>query len=196
MYHLLILDESGSMHSIQNGIINSMKEIIQDIQRSNFEYPDLEHFVSLISFNSSGIKAILDKASVSRMSEIDLDTYKPQGGTPLYDAMGKSLILLKQHLFNREDNHVSVTILTDGEENASREFNSRDIRILVQSLKELGWEFVYIGTEHDVLRVSKDLAIDNCHSFHKSEAGLNKVREENRLFKEAMYLNISKGKKM
>lgn len=62
-----------------------------------------------------------------------------------------------------------VTILTDGEENASKEYTSTAISAFINSLKHRGWVFTYIGANHDVEKMAKSLNIFNHLSFQANE---------------------------
>jgi hypothetical protein len=64
-----------------------------------------------------------------------------------------------------------VTIITDGYENASHEYTHTAIRSLIESYKEQGWQFTYIGADHDVEQVAFSLNIDHSLQFDKTEAG-------------------------
>ena len=69
------------------------------------------------------------------------------------------------------DSLALVTIITDGYENASREYSLASIRALIESYKEQGWQFTYIGADHDVEQVSFSLHIDHHLKFEKTQAG-------------------------
>ena len=56
VYNLIILDESGSMESIRKTIINGFNEVVQTIKGIAIEFPEQEHYVTMITFNSLGIK--------------------------------------------------------------------------------------------------------------------------------------------
>lgn len=62
------------------------------------------------------------------MGEIDAQFYQPDASTPLYDAIGFSVNKLRQKLASKKDYNVLVTILTDGEENALREYSGAAAR--------------------------------------------------------------------
>ena len=117
----------------------------------------------------------------SKLKQIDDKTYKPNASTPLFDAMGFSINKLKQSLQGQTDFNVLVTILTDGEENASKEFSGNDIKKLVEELKQNRWTFTYIGTDHDVEKIAISLSINNTMLFEKNEAGIRKMfmKEQN-----------------
>lgn len=91
--------------------------------------------------------------------------------------MGYGINKLRQVLENQQDYNVLVTILTDGEENSSVEYSKQAINQLVNNLKETGWTFTYIGTDHDVEKAALDLSISNTMKFEKNETALNVMFE-------------------
>lgn len=169
VHNLIILDESGSMESIKNNIVSGFNELVETIKGIEKQYPEQEHFISFVSFNGLGIKEHIFLEPVSKLKKIDHKKYRPNACTPLLDAMGFSINKLKQSLEERQaDFNVLVTILTDGEENSSREFSGYQIRALVEELKQKRWTFTYIGTDHDVERVAISLSIENTMVFEKN----------------------------
>ncbi|GAB1370152.1 hypothetical protein MASR1M45_02100 [Candidatus Kapaibacterium sp.] len=89
--------------------------------------------------------------------------------------MGFSINKLKQALQGQTDYNVLVTILTDGEENASIEFSCNDIKKLVEELKQNRWTFTYIGTDHDVEKIAFSLSIDNTMIFKKNATDIKRM---------------------
>ena len=65
---------------------------------------------------------------------------------------------------------VVVTIITDGYENDSHEYNLTGVKSLIEHLKKEGWSFAYMGTDHDVEGVTVSLSITNVVKFEKTEA--------------------------
>lgn len=175
MHNLIILDESGSMSSIKNTIIQGFNELVQTIQGIEKQFPEQEHFVSFVSFNSMGQKLLHFIDPASTLKQIDDKSYNPDAMTPLFDAMGFSINKLKQALQGQTDYNVLVTILTDGEENDSKEFSGSDIKKLVEELKQNRWTFTYIGTDHDVEKIAVSLSINNTMVFEKNEADIKKM---------------------
>jgi uncharacterized protein YegL len=116
-----------------------------------------------------------------KLKQINNNSYNPEASTPLFDAMGFSINKLKQTLQNQTDYNVLVTILTDGEENASKEFESNEIKRLVEELKQNRWTFTYIGTDHDVNKIASSLSINNTMVFKKNEEDIKNMflREQN-----------------
>lgn len=191
IHNLIILDESGSMESIKRAAINGMNETVQSIRDAQKKHDDQEHIVSLVSFNSSEIKGIYDCVPVAEVKELTDKEYVPDCCTPLYDAMGLSLNHLRAKV-NDEDK-VLVTIITDGEENSSSEYNSAAIKALVDSLKEKGWVFAYIGANQDVLKVAQTISITNVMNFSSTDFGTTSAIASLRKSRDRMFSRIADG---
>lgn len=175
VHNLIILDESGSMESIKKSIMQGFNEIVQTVKGIEKEYPEQEHYISLITFNGMGQKLLHFTDPVSKLEIIDDSRYKPMASTPLYDAMGFSFAKLRTVLENQTDYNVLVTILTDGEENASKEYTRLAIKILIEELKLKNWTFTYIGADHDVEKSSVSISISNTMMFSKDEENMKKM---------------------
>jgi uncharacterized protein YegL len=178
VHNLIILDESGSMESIKPSIINGFNELVQSIKGIQKQFPEQEHYISIISFNGLGNKVLHFMDDVSKLNTIDSSNYKPDAMTPLYDAMGFSFTKLKTELVSQTDYNVLVTILTDGEENASKEYTGSVIKNMIEELSEGNWTFTYIGTDHDVEKMATNLSIKNSMVFEKNVEGIKTMFEE------------------
>jgi len=186
VYNLIILDESGSMESIKKTIMNGFNEVVQTIKSVALEYPEQEHTVTFVSFNSgfitrmffpSGIKKIHENSKIESLNQIDDSTYRPNGGTPLFDAMGISILNLNSIIEkeNPKNYNVLVTILTDGEENASQEYSAESIKRMVEIFKSKNWTFTYIGANHDVDIFASRISINNVMKFETSEEDMQRM---------------------
>lgn len=178
IYNLIILDESGSMSSAYEATIHGFNQFLANLKSTAKAFEDQDHRVSFLSFNTSGRNYLADNNSVDNVRKLNHQNYRPNGGTPLYDAIGFSINKLREQLENKPDAKVLVSIFTDGFENASKEFNGTQIRNLVETLEEKGWTFTYIGTEHDVYSSAISINIKNSISFNKSMEGITAFFEE------------------
>jgi Mg-chelatase subunit ChlD len=172
VHNLIILDESGSMDSIKKTIIQGFNEIVQTVKGIEANFPEQEHFISLVTFNGLGQKVLHFTDPVKKLKQIDDAKYQPDASTPLYDAMGFSFKMLRKVLEFKPDHNVLVTILTDGEENASKEYSGRDIKKMIEELKLNRWTFTYIGTDHDVEKFAASISITNTMVFQKDEENM------------------------
>jgi len=175
IYNLIIVDESGSMGHLRQATLSGINETTDSIRSAQQEFAETqEHFFTLVSFNATSghpdVRTLIDCKPISEVGE-EFSDYMPHGCTPLYDAMGLSLIRLQEKVKDDKDASVVVTVLTDGLENASREWRGADLRRLIEQLKEEGWSFSYLGSAHDVKSVSDLLAIDNYVEFSHDIVG-------------------------
>ncbi len=168
IFNLVILDESGSMHSIKKEAIDSVNETIQTIRSAQKKHEEQEHFVSLVTFNDD-VKTACECVPVEEVKELTDETYQPNCCTALYDAMGVSLNALRKKV--AEDDKVLVTVVTDGYENASKEYSGQAIKALVDELKARGWVFAYIGANQDVEAVAATISITNVLNFETTSDG-------------------------
>lgn len=168
IFNLIIIDESGSMMSIKKEAIDSVNETIQTIRAAQDEYANQEHFVTLVTFNDK-VKTVYNCVPVAEVKELTDESYQPNCCTALYDAMGMSLTALRSNVANNDA--VLVTVVTDGEENASKEYSGKAIKALVDELKAKGWVFAYIGANQDVDAVAATISITNVMSWETSSIG-------------------------
>ena len=157
------------MTSIEKQAVDGVNETIQTIREAQNRHDSQEHYVTLVSFNTSETKVIYDGVPIDDVNELSGEDYKPNCCTPLYDAMGFSITELQKKL--GKDDKVLVTVITDGEENASEEYDGRAISSLVDKLKNEGWVFSYIGANQDVMKVASRISITNCIDFEASSVG-------------------------
>ncbi len=181
VHNLILLDESGSMESIKNTIIQGFNEIVQTVKGIALQYPEQEHLITFVTFNGLGIKTLHFCEPVEKLNLIDEEKYQPDASTPLYDAMGFSFAKLRKELQSKTEYNVLVTILTDGEENSSKEFSGAAIKQLVEELTQNDWTFTYIGADHDVEKFAVSISITNTMQFNKNEEDMKEmfVKEKN-----------------
>lgn len=188
IYNLVIIDESGSMWHIKQEAIDSVNETIQTIRSAQEKFDNQEHLVTLVTFNSD-VKIVYDCLPVSYVKELTDDSYLPNCSTALYDAMGSSITTLSHKV--KEGDKVLVTVVTDGQENASVEYSGAAVKALVDNFKSKGWVFAYIGANHDVKKVGADLSISNVMSFEASSAGTKRMSKKLNASRENLYCSIA-----
>ncbi len=171
VYNVIILDKSGSMSSIARQAIDGVNETIGSIKSAQRNNPDQKHLVTLVAFCGCEQKVIYDNVPAQEVRTLTAKDYRPCCMTPLYDAIGITISRVHDLKSNDPESLALVTVITDGYENASHEFTQSAIRALIESYKEQGWQFTYIGADHDVEAVSYSLNIDHHMQFDKTEAG-------------------------
>ena len=169
VHNLLILDESGSMQSIYRQALSGCNETIQSVRAADKRHDNQRHRFSLVAFNSTETRTILDDVPIAEVRDLTEEDYIPDAFTPLYDAMGRAINALERKV--KEGDRVLVTIITDGEENDSKEYSLEAIRGMTGRLREKGWTFIYMGANHDADIVATRLDIRNKLTFEATVTG-------------------------
>ncbi len=185
IFNLIILDESGSMYDMTQHTINGCNETINTIRTAQETYAEMQnHYVSIYAFQSGShipSRYLIKNQPIAEVSHINGKMYRPNGMTPLYDAVGSTLVDLKTIVKECELAIGSVTIITDGYENASRHYTHEKVARMIADLKEQGWKFNFIGANIDVDRTAASLNIDNALMFRQDEKGTREMfARENR----------------
>lgn len=177
--NLIIVDESGSMSLIKKQALMGLNETLHTVKRMQEKEPNAQQYVTLLTFNSDNTHYVFDNTPAKRTHTIRPSDYQPSGCTPLYDAIGRGVS--KVNAQTSTDDVVLVTIITDGEENSSTEFDLRMVKQLIEKMKTLKWTFTFIGTDNlDVERMAHEMAIDNHLEFKQDEEGTRRMFEVER----------------
>ena len=193
IFNLIILDESGSMERIKSATLSGFNEVVQTIKGASQQFSEQQHTVTLVTFNGLGITTHLENQPADQLTLLTEALFQPNASTPLYDAMGRSLLRL-EWLTEKETNYtVLVSILTDGEENASKEFTGQQVKAMIDRLKQHNWSFTYMGANHAVQQTAMSLSIEQSITFQTNEAGLKHLFEQERKGRISFYEKRSKG---
>ena len=151
VYNVIIMDRSGSMWDIQKSAIQGFNEVLGGIKADAEKYAQTQqHLFTFVLFDSNSIDNVYWNINPIEAKILTTKSYVPGASTPLYDAIGKTLALLQKEVEKDENPSVTITIITDGYENSSVEYEVRDIAKMIEHLKNEGWSFAYMGTDHDV----------------------------------------------
>lgn len=194
VFNLIILNESGSMDCVWAQTISNCNETLQTIFSAQKEfYATQDHFISIYTFQDAGplkSRYLLRNRPIAEARMLTAKDYRPNGCTPLYDAVGETLTDLEAVAETHDDAVASVTIITDGEENSSRRYSGSDVAKIISRLKEKGWNFNIIGANIDVESLAKDLHIDNTLKWEQTQEGTSsmgkKLNESQRSYYRAM----------
>lgn len=176
IYNVVILDKSGSMGSIKSAAVEGFNETLVGIKKAQEKFAETQqHYLSLVAFCGCEMKVLYDKVPISEAKLLDMNDYQPCCSTPLFDAMGFTLTDTRKHVKDLKDAMVVVTIITDGMENASKEYSGEAVKSLVDELRHEGWTFTYMGANQDAVEVAVSLSIRNARNFDYSSKGAKKA---------------------
>jgi hypothetical protein len=120
---------------------------------------------------------LYDNVKIKKATKLNKDIWRPRGSTALYDAIGKTVNTEKQNLDKLGDEKpakVLVCIVTDGQENASREYGNEQIKKLIKECEEDNWNFMYLGANQDAFSVGSSFGTShgNAYTYNASTAGV------------------------
>lgn len=172
IYNLVILDRSGSMMPLREAAIQGYNETLEVIRNAQKQY-DLEqqNHVTLTLFNNF-VTDIYDCDTVQNLPNLLKQDYRPNGMTAMLDAIGLSLGKLQSKLNKLENATAVVTIISDGLENASHIYTLDRVVKLIDSMKNQGVMFVFMGTNQNVQQTAEALHIDEYKSFPYTVEGM------------------------
>ncbi len=167
IYHLIV-DKSGSMSDCIDNTINGFNEQINKIQQLQREFAEQEITIGLTTFNDD-VNHHFFQYPAAVVKPLTRETYRPNGSTALYDAIGDSvrnIELIIEETSMVFDTTVVLVVLTDGYENASRKYRLQQIREMISRLEGTEkWTFSFIGATLDAVEVADQLAIKRQNSF-------------------------------
>lgn len=190
VFNLIIVDESGSMSIIRRQAFTGMNETLQTVRQLQKKYPEQEQHVTLVTFDTDHTTWHYDNTPASLTHDLSWEDYNPSSCTPLYDAMGKAISKVNAQVSTNDN--VLVTIITDGEENSSREWSLKMIRTMIEKLKKQNWTFTLIGTDTlDVENMAHLFSIDEHLKFKQTEEGTRAMFAKERSSRERYNQRLS-----
>ena len=147
---VFILDRSGSMGGLESDTIGGYNSLLEKQRKSEEKIK-----VTTVLFDDR-YELLHNREDIENVKPMTNEDYYVRGCTALYDAVGKTINLLK----NTSSEKVLMVITTDGLENASREFRGNDIRKIISQQKEKGWEFLFLGANIDSAETAERMGID------------------------------------
>jgi uncharacterized protein YegL len=168
-----LLDRSGSMDSIKSDTIGGFNSFINDQKED-----DTKCTFTMVQFDNE-YEVLHDFKDIQKVKNLTKNTYKPRGSTALLDALGNLIVTTGEKLLDMDENDrpekVLFIILTDGLENASKEYTTSQIMEMIKHQEEkYNWKFVYLGANQDAIKEASKFGIDsiNTLTFAYNEKGI------------------------
>jgi uncharacterized protein YegL len=155
----IVVDRSGSMDHCRSDAIQTINTYLSHLR----DDPIANLRMSLVLFDSEAIDTVRDRLPIAECPDLSWDEFEPRGGTPLLDAVGYAASLL-DCLSLRDERRILV-ILTDGLENASKEYTRERLCTLLQrKQRDDGWLVLYFGANHDSWNQANQIGIRSSHT--------------------------------
>ena len=162
---VVLLDASGSMEKMGKEPVDGINNFFKEQSKSG------EITATLAIFNDS-VKYLYENIKGPNIKELEYTDYKPNGMTALYDSIAHVVSTQKE----QNSENVIFIILTDGEENTSREYKRKDIKALITEMETVHkWKFVYLGANQDSFEVGVSIGIRTSGDYDYTPLGCRNV---------------------
>ncbi len=168
---VFILDRSGSMSGKESDTIGGFNSLVEKQRKE-----EGDAVVTVVLFDDQ-YEVLYDRVPLKDVPEMTTKEYYVRGSTALLDAVGKTVNHIKAVQDGTEEEvrpaKSLFVIITDGLENASREYRQSVVKNLIETRKKDGWEFLFIGANIDSVTEAAKIGIDadRAANFECSEAG-------------------------
>lgn len=166
----ILLDRTGSMATRWNEAVTSVNQYPEELKKQGVSEDD---YITLAVFDGwDGIRYdVLRSSKLRNWVPITNTEVTPRGNTPLYDAMQRIIARAE----SRGADKTVVVVMTDGEENASRETTREALRASVERIKARGWQIVYLGMNFDGFKQASLIGIPFQGTMAVADWGLNQA---------------------
>ena len=161
---VFVLDMSGSMKWLAPETIGGYNTMLADQKKED------------------GDIMVHDGVDIKNVQNLTDKEYRPEGMTAMLDAVGRTINHVGNRLADMPEEErpekVVFTIITDGYENASHEFDWNTVKEMIKHQREkYSWVFTFLGANIDTMQVSNDLGISSMLSktYRASKSGTGKV---------------------
>jgi hypothetical protein len=165
--NLILIDASGSMYSKEEDVKGGIRTLLEEIKDDMKRDKDVKTNTIICQFEGPGFFKVL--LNTSKRKDIDLsiaDNYRAGGSTALFDAIGEGFSLVQDN-----QDGVFVSILTDGEENSSREYTQKAIKKMLKNAKKKKWGITFMGTTEDAVKSAQSWGVSASNTFQFADSG-------------------------
>ncbi len=169
---VFILDRSGSMAGLESDTIGGFNGMLSKQKKEQGEA-----IVTTVLFDNL-YEILHDRINLAGVMNISDSDYYVRGCTALLDAIGKTISKIsnaQKHTAESErPAKTLVVIITDGLENASREYSAEKVKQMIETMqKDESWEFIFLGANIDAVKTAQSVGIraDRAANYHADGAG-------------------------
>jgi len=169
---VIVMDESGSMDNKKSDVIGGFNEFLKDQKDITNDTAS----AIFIKFNT-GVTVVNECKPIEQIAPLTDSTYRPGGGTALYDAVWEGVQLGEK--IEADVDRVLCLIMTDGEENSSRKITAAGIRELLKKKEDAGkWTFLYIGENPERWAKDTGISIGNVAQYNHNAPSTNFMMQQ------------------
>jgi hypothetical protein len=165
---ICLVDRSGSMDSVRDDSIGGFNAFLKEQQDSKHG----KCLLTYVQFDSQSIDTVHECKPIHRVPKLTHDTFVPRGGTPLREAMCKTIDDAGRRFAaldeDKRPGNVVFVVLTDGEENASGKGFTHEMlqeKVRIQT-DDFDWTFVFLAQNIDAFAAGRSIGVDMNNAKH------------------------------
>jgi hypothetical protein len=170
----MVLDRSGSMETIATDTVGGLNRFIKEQQAVPGDCT-----LIITHFDTNAIDTLRAIAPIKDIALINAAEFQPRGGTPLWDAIGKTIATTGDYLKSLPDaqrpDKIIFVVMTDGLENSSRDYTHPQVRDMIQHQTDVyKWQFVFLGANINSYAVGGAIGVAavNTMNYASNSAGV------------------------
>jgi len=176
---VVVMDRSGSMTTVASEMSGALNQLVKDQKK---EAGDKEVRFTLAKFDN---KYELEH-SLTPIDKVGPIKLSPRGATALYDAIGRTVAHIRdawkkenKRLGKPEEHRVVLTIVTDGYENASQEYDAAGVKKLLEQCEKDGWALMFLGANQDAIESARTIGISgqNAMSYNSNSNSVASISQ-------------------
>ncbi|GGZ22965.1 vWA domain-containing protein [Asticcacaulis endophyticus] len=175
----ILLDRTGSMSSMWAEALSSVNAYAENVGKSDPSKPFDRHLntrVTLAVFDAQDglqFNVLRDKVAPLNWQDVTNAEASPRGMTPLYDAIGQIIATASKD----NPKKAVIVIMTDGQENASREMTQKTAKAALDAAKKRGWEVVFLGADFSNFSDANGVGIERTKSMAVDKSALGETMQ-------------------
>lgn len=167
-HDFILLDRSGSMQGLWTEALSSVNAYVAKLAEDK-----VDTGVTLATFDQDtqgkfAFDIIRDRIIPSTWRPVSDKDATPRGGTPLNDATGRIVNLA----FAGNYDKAAIIIMTDGEENSSKELTVTQAKLLLDQCRARGWQVIFLGANFDNARQATSYGAMSANAVQASAGNL------------------------
>jgi uncharacterized protein YegL len=150
----IVVDRSGSMAAMRDELTAGVNVFITEQRKLGPAHVIVSQFDDKIE--------LVVEADILQVPVFGREHFVPRGSTALLDGIGSMIRTIEERVPAGTLDATAapvIVILTDGEENASSEFNRESLFELISAKRQLGWTFTFMGANQDAISVGRSIGL-------------------------------------
>ncbi|MTB66633.1 VWA domain-containing protein [Providencia sp. wls1943] len=156
---VFILDKSGSMSGFESDTVGGYNSVLTENRNKAGKT-----FITTVLFNNK-TSLLHNREPIDKVKNLTLDDYSVGGNTALLDAIGDTMVKMRENRKITKNNNVLFVIITDGEENSSTKYSQAKIKSMIKSAEvEDKWDFIFLGANIDAITAADNIGIKSSNA--------------------------------